>query len=280
MSRENIFPRRIENEHIFSSDMQFRVDLRTIAEPYPVHCHEFYELEYILSGKGVHNLNGVESMVSPGSFYLLTPADFHSVTPVSGNIKNYNLMFSRDWLSDELARSLYTSRRPFAGELFGEAARRMISVLERLEFEYNTDGKHRHMVLGSLVNVVLCDVLNVLEKPEAETTPYGSDIQKALWYIENHFSEPLRLGDIAQHVHLSNSYFSLRFKQAVGQPFSTYLQELRLEYAYNLLKSSEMPVSDVCYHSGFGTMEHFVRLFKKRYGHTPGEIRTSAKNIK
>lgn len=58
----------------------------------PLHWHEFYELSYVVSGKGEHRLNGSSYPLSSGTIFLLTPADFHgeqgfsytSITPEFG----------------------------------------------------------------------------------------------------------------------------------------------------------------------------------------------------
>ncbi len=71
-----------------------RTRRRTVLKKYNAHCHEFFELEYILSGSGEYIVNGKRTEIRPGPFFFMTPADFHSVIP--NNVEIYNVMFSGD----------------------------------------------------------------------------------------------------------------------------------------------------------------------------------------
>jgi AraC-like DNA-binding protein len=72
---------------------------------------------------------------------------------------------------------------------------------------------------------------------------------------------------------LSANYFSECFHRVVGTPFQTYLADTRLEFAKALLGVSQLSVTEVCYASGFNTLAHFERMFKRKYGHTPSRYR-------
>jgi transcriptional regulator GlxA family with amidase domain len=87
--------------------------------------------------------------------------------------------------------------------------------------------------------------------------------------LEHHFREPITLKDIAESVSLSPSYFSDSFHKATGIPFQRYMQGLRLEFAYNLLRTSSLPVTAICFAAGFNTLTYFEKVFREKYGITP-----------
>ena len=54
---------------------------RRLTEPYPVHGHDYFELELVVSGSGRQWLNGEALSMEPGCLYLLSPADYHRLEP-------------------------------------------------------------------------------------------------------------------------------------------------------------------------------------------------------
>jgi transcriptional regulator GlxA family with amidase domain len=52
--------------------------------------------------------------------------------------------------------------------------------------------------------------------------------------------------------------------------------DLRLEFARSLLRASPLPVSEVCYVSGFNTLTHFEKMYKRKFGHSPRASRSAA----
>ena len=70
---------------------------RKTEQDFYAHAHDYFKLEYILSGKGVHWLNGKAYPMAPGSFYLLTPTDVHALQ-VEEPLELYNISFSEQIL--------------------------------------------------------------------------------------------------------------------------------------------------------------------------------------
>ena len=103
--------------------------------------------------------------------------------------------------------------------------------------------------------------------------PMSPAVRKALIYIQHHFRETLTLDDAAASCGLSSNYFSECFSKGTGVTFQAYVQDLRLQFAKSLLKTTRLPVTEICFASGFNTLPHFERAFKKRFGGTPGDYR-------
>nr|WP_301285819.1 helix-turn-helix domain-containing protein [Paenibacillus lautus] len=99
------------------------------------------------------------------------------------------------------------------------------------------------------------------------------NLQRALIYIHHHFREDLRLEDAASQAQYSATYFSECFSKSVGQSFQRYLQNVRMQFAESLLQASSLPVTEICYASGFNTLGHFERVFRQRKGMSPRQYR-------
>jgi len=103
-------------------------------------------------------------------------------------------------------------------------------------------------------------------------------IQKAKEYIQLHYHQDITLEKVAEHVHLSPSYFSRLFKQETGQNFSGYLISCRIQRARLLLRDDTNKVSEIGHQVGFYDTKHFYKLFKKVTGMTPSEYRNDHGN--
>jgi len=99
-------------------------------------------------------------------------------------------------------------------------------------------------------------------------------IVKAKRYLTEHYEDPeLSLSDVASYVELNEKYFTNRFTKETGETFSTYVTELRMQKARELLKTTSFKVYEVAEMSGYHNVEHFNRMFKKLNGVSPAQYR-------
>ena len=103
----------------------------------------------------------------------------------------------------------------------------------------------------------------------------NEELGTALPYSEDTsiLRESVTVGDAAAYVGYTPNYFNTCFRQQMGMPFGEYLRQMRLNYGANLLRSSNMPVTEVAYESGFGSLSYFSRSFREKYDLSPQEYR-------
>lgn len=102
---------------------------------------------------------------------------------------------------------------------------------------------------------------------------YSKSITMALEYIDSNYKEPICLADISKNVFLSHEYFSRLFKEEVGENFSTYLTNYRLNKAEYLLKNSDMKVGEIALEVGYQNPSYFSKTYKKYKGISPDDDR-------
>ena len=98
-------------------------------------------------------------------------------------------------------------------------------------------------------------------------------VRKAKEYIQNHYSEPLSLEEISEMVGLSTTYFSALFKKTEGEGFAKYLINIRMEQAKQLLRETNLPVTEICRKVGYNDPKHFTHTFEKAAGVKPSTYR-------
>ena len=92
-------------------------------------------------------------------------------------------------------------------------------------------------------------------------------------YVRTHFREDISAEAVAKTVHLSPNYFSEYFKKQTGEKFSLFLLRLRVDFAANLLKITDLSVKEVAFESGFNSAAYFSNTFKDFYGMSPDRYR-------
>lgn len=98
-------------------------------------------------------------------------------------------------------------------------------------------------------------------------------IARAKKFIEEHHGEQLSLAQVARAAGMSPFYFCKMFKKVAGINFNAYVTRVRMEKAKNLLLNPNLRVSEIAFESGFQSLTHFNRLFKKLIGQSPTEYR-------
>lgn len=95
-------------------------------------------------------------------------------------------------------------------------------------------------------------------------------LQKAKRFMMDNYSNPeLTLGSVADFVGLNEKYLSTRFTKEVGNTFSNYLTEIRMQKARELLGTTDQKMYEVSESVGYNNVEHFTRMFKKIYDTSP-----------
>ncbi len=92
-------------------------------------------------------------------------------------------------------------------------------------------------------------------------------------YIQDHFSEPVKLEELAEMVGFNSAYFSSMFKKETGQTLTEYILEVRIEQAKVLLKQKDIKINHIPEMIGMGDAKYFSRQFKKVSGLTPSQYR-------
>lgn len=101
----------------------------------------------------------------------------------------------------------------------------------------------------------------------------SNNLDKILAYIEQHYTEPLRLSEIANHFHFNASYLSSYFSTHHKEGFSEYLNRVRIKKSMELLESSTVSISNISGMVGYSEHSYFCKVFKRITGMSPGSYR-------
>ena len=97
-------------------------------------------------------------------------------------------------------------------------------------------------------------------------------------FVEDNYHDPdISLTSLADRYGMSETYFSLRFKEYAGENFFNYVQSLRINKVIKLLETSKLPIQEICERVGYSNYNTFAKAFKRITGVSAGEYR---KNLK
>ncbi|ENK0839408.1 PocR ligand-binding domain-containing protein [Clostridium botulinum] len=97
----------------------------------------------------------------------------------------------------------------------------------------------------------------------------SNTLKPAIEYIYNHKSENITAKKMAEVCHVSPSYFSRLFAKETGKSFSSFVSNLKIDWAKNLLEETDMHVNEISDELGFNETGYFIKIFKKYEGVTP-----------
>lgn len=98
-------------------------------------------------------------------------------------------------------------------------------------------------------------------------------LQRALSIMEQHIEEPLACAEIARRVGLSLRQLQRLFARALRTAPVRQYQLIRLSKAHALLQQTDLSVTEIAMSAGFGSLEHFCRVYRRRFGCRPRDDR-------
>lgn len=119
-------------------------------------------------------------------------------------------------------------------------------------------------VIGNLVPLLL---------DESDRSPADPLIRRAVALLQERHTGPLSLRLVARQLAVSPAHLSRRFSSIMGTPLTAYLTSLRLATARERLADSSDGILAIALASGFGSLEHFHRTFRRSFGTTPNAWR-------
>ena len=267
-----------ENHSFFFIDQ--RIDTRLEAK---LHRHDAWELYCVLQGKGTRMAGDTLLPFAEGDVALIPPGMHHhwDYNPASadeeGCIRYLMVAFSHSFVLHcmdvfpELRNRLACVTFPTEALKFGAESSRNIrhalSVMSRI------DELEKLCTMFRLLPVIFTAKDYTFAGKPMRIEREVRRMQQVSTYVMAHYVHPISLDDIASEVGMNRSAFCSWFKRCKGMTFSQFVTQYRLNTACELLEHSQKSVSEIGYLVGFSDIPHFVRVFTKEKGVSPGRYR-------
>jgi AraC family transcriptional regulator len=176
------------------------------------------------------------------------------------------LEISPDWIERLRADSL-TLEGTF--DFYGDAATKLGARLNR-EF-HKTDSSAKLAIEGLALELLA----QAARQPSYRIGAAPAWLRQAREMVSEHFSENLKLTQIAAAVGVHPVYLAAAFRQKFGVTIGEFVRKLRIEQACAQLNQQELPLTAIALQAGFADQSHFSKVFKTYVGLTPREYRTA-----
>lgn len=239
-----------------------------------IHSHDCICIEILVSGKAINRMHNADTVMTPGSALMLSQIDFHQVIIPEKSSFIY-LAFDENMIPGNINALWGVDRHPVTVHFDASDFRHILHLSRELIAESNSNNKYRDEVISSALSFIVAKILRAAPEnsivPERDTRI--NDMLDLLTYIRCHFKEKLTLGKLSKIANFSPNYLCSAFKKNVGVSLRYHLQTLRLNYALNLVKMTDMSISEICHESGFESVSHFSKIFKETFGNSPSYYR-------
>lgn len=232
----------------------------------PAHIHRETEIFYVLDGSLNITIGQETHNLKKGDLSVTFPNVIHqtrTVTSSSALMLIFDAKELPDYHNDFLS---HVPETPFLENVPQYPA--LSHALNELVAYAKNETQNPRLLKGYL-SIFLNFLLEQL--PLLPHTPEKHDLcQKIAEYLNSHFTENLSLSSLSHDLGYSKYHISHVCNEKFGCSLSDYVNRLRAEHAMGLLTHSDLSITDICYASGFNSLRTFYRVFKERYGQTPG----------
>ena len=246
------------------------------------HWHTSVELFAVLDGRLSFFLNEEEYPLEAGELIIINSNEIHSIHAPEKN-ETVVLQIPLKQFEDYFTAQRFIRFRSAARQGRDRTAkipdnRKLAFFIEELYKVYTArevGWEFRTMAL--YYNILFLLVKDYRESEAAEKEIQDSRrldaLSKITTYMREHYTEDLKLSDLASLFGYSDAYLSRMFKKYAKVNFKSYLQEIRMAYAYRELMNTDYTISRIAMDNGFADSRAFSKEFRKRYGILPSEIK-------
>ncbi len=186
--------------------------------------------------------------------------------------------FLHTLLPDSRLASIFKTRQQNFNHVICLTAEQIVEIkyiFEKMLWEYQNSKYFNDIGLSALLQLLFVN----LYRSHSESFPLKSIdgtnniVHEVQRYIDMNYTEQICLKEISEKFYLDMFYLSHLFKKVCGYSMKDYLILQRISCAKDLLVHSNVSIADICIKSGFGNVNHFIRIFKKKEGLSPLQYR-------
>ena len=273
---------RLDNSH-FPPNVNLTTHLTTTQNSF-IHSHDFFEIFYVLSGSISHTCKNETRLLNTGDMVVLRGLNIDT-----HNFKSMGDCVHRDiMITDKLFVKVCNNiKNNFYHDIL-YSTKPLYIKLNSVQMNY------AEFLLKKINNIpieqwdnkeslIYCCTVTLLSFV-FQNYNFEQQLPFCLRELLERFSkfEFIKGGvtSIIESIDYNHIYLCRVFKKHMGMTMTDYLNSIRLNYAENYLRNSNLSITQICMELGFASISYFEKLFKNQYGTTPAKLRNRYRNNK
>lgn len=266
----------------------------------PLHTHDFFEMAYVVSGKGSHILNGEKMTIKKGDYFFINPGSLHrDALENDGEEKAERITIAfypffvlpsqKEFISLKdllyhLSLFVDTKNEPAEG----------IGIFDPLTtYHHDDEGYVKQLFISSMnefyhpgvgsATIIRNNIVNILitlmrKNSLITSNPTDDPFTLIYEYMKNNYMQHITLDDASKIAGYSPQYISKQFAEKTGgDNFKTTLKKIRIKNACNLLLTTNKTIAEIVGLVGYKDIKTFNAAFKEFTGTTPVQYKKSHK---
>lgn len=252
------------------------------------HTHNYTEFGYVVEGQYNAHIDGKEIIFNKGNIFLTDRNTTHNEILYRRNSVVLFFSVGNSFFDKTMHHDVYDSetenfiKKFVLGKGFGfiqlipkEDNCQVPGLLEKILAElWRPHPGTMHLIIGYLewiLNLIPAEYEIVVQRNDRSNA--GNFLfMEIRRYLENNYQDITLNHLISQFGHNMN-YFNRLIKAKAGMTFTAFLQNIKLEKAEYLLKTTDLPVEEVARQVGYENLSYFYKIFHKKYNLTPHNLR-------
>ena len=275
-------------------DMQWGLTVSTVGyeeiapgDPYPTRGHadgyyfhveegrelNEYPLPYITEGKGVFtSTHQQETELNEGDMFLLFPGEWHTYHPdPETGWKSYWIGFKGKNIDERVGLRFLLREKPIYHIGFSSV---IVQLYESAYATATAEEAYSQQLLAGIVNHLIGMMYSLERNIELNKNHAHVDmVNRARLRIREALESSLTIQQVAEELGVSYSNFRKLFKEYTGLSPAAYQQDLKLQRAKELLKTTNLSIKEIAYRLNFDSPDYFSAKFKIKTGRKPSEMR-------
>lgn len=246
------------------------------------HSHDYFEFFVVHRGTAVHRVNGGSRSLVKGTVVLVRPDDLHYYSDMSPDFAIINVLIPSGTIralfeylgSGYDSRRLVSSRYPPTTQVSPTGFKALVTELEKLVLskrllKSRSDAYFRITLLNLLVT---CFPMG----------PTGSHTDLPVWlrWLALEMMKPENFTEglpaMRRLSGKSEEHLARACRRYLHHTPTEFVNELRLEHTARAIMTTNEKIIDICTDAGFESLSYYYRLFRKRFGMAPRELRRRA----
>ena len=254
-----------------------------------VHVHEWIEISYIYSGSIHETIDQKEYTLEEGQLCIVDTRTPHAIQRAEEEDLMINILVRKEYFStfflsrfssqnavtDFILHAISKTTEKHNFILFSsQKSRRLRVFIQELLCEYLEPSLNHSDILDNFMTMIFLELIEIHNKQlqDARQSSKKTSVLAILQYMEMHYID-CSLENTADHFHLNPSYLSTLLKQELHTSYKETLQKIRLSHACQLLKNTDLTITEVSNAVGYENISFFYRKFKDVYHCLPDGYR-------